>query len=176
MPGVLDLESIARGLLEETRRWFTEVAGLSLPERQHLAPGNPALIAWDCPQLTVAVGGTALGVMEGVPAIPDPIPGPMAGLQLRWAGFAVALVRCTPALNDQGEPPSAAELDAAGGEAMRDCGALSSMMTHLAANPEQFPWLPQPAQVRAGAVTQIGPLGALTGYQADLQVTVVKEV
>lgn len=178
MPGILALEPIAEGLLVETVRWFTDVAGLSVPDRQYIASGHPDLVAWDCDQLVVACRGVAPGLLEGLPPFPAQ-PGSQGGQQLRHATFSVQLVRCVSTMDDDGQAMPADDLDAAGRRGLRDCGALSQMAVDICAYPllhGRDTWMPVAAQIRAGHVNQIGPSGNLHGYEALFQITAAEVV
>lgn len=91
------LETVATGLAD---------AGLVVPARRYVADGNA--VAWDCEQLVVSVDSTQ-GYEGNVAA--EQL-GPAFAMALRAATLGVWIVRPAPALDDEGTPPPADEIDA----------------------------------------------------------------
>lgn len=112
MPSKDRLYGVARQVLDTVSAGLT-AAGAEAPARQYVADGN--LVAWDCEQLVVAVASTYshqgdvasefAGVMAMVP---------------RAADLEVWLVRCCPTPDDDGEPPSADDIDASAAVVLAD--------------------------------------------------------
>ena len=92
---------------------------VELPERQYVAPG--LIVAYDCEQVTVAVQQVGTG-----------IPGTRANRPIancpptKMGTFRVEIVRCTPVLDENGEPPSVADLVANAKLLLKDLDVLES--------------------------------------------------
>lgn len=169
----LDLVSEADYLLETVRDHYA-AGGVALPERQHLVAGDPREFAWDCEQLTVSLQGIGWGPATDSGSRSVRTGSPASVGATRHAILAVTLVRCTPMMSDDGTPPSATALDAAGREFMRDAGLMSqSMVTYVSSATKR---LDRVASVEAGTVEPMGPSSTHHGVEAILAVTVGKLV
>ncbi len=109
------LYGIARQILD------TVAAGLdgagpshAAPSRQYVSDGN--LVAWDCEQLVVAIAATYSH--EG--NVATEYQGPAVAMAARAAEVEVWLVRCCPTPDDDGEPPTAAAIDASAAVVLAD--------------------------------------------------------
>lgn len=167
----LDLVGIGDGLLTDVRAFFAG-NGVALPDRYYLAPGAPGLIAWDCEQLVVSLASVSWGIGEDA-SQPVPQRGSAAGVfEVRYAQWSVQLVRCTPGMDDGGQPPPPAEIQLAGERFLTDAGMLSQCLVNCAAWPTSHAWMPRGALVRAGNVVALGPSGQYHGFEGSLSVTV----
>lgn len=144
-----------------------------LPERQVIVPGDPRTIAWDCEQLTISLVGIGFGQAVAADSTggSSPRTGTPASVgSVRHAVLAVALIRCTPKGSNTGAPPSAADLEAAGLEFLRDAGLLSQAMVVFAAKVRRG--LGKVASVECGVVDPYGPSGGFHGAETTLTITV----
>lgn len=159
---------LAQDLLAAIEGHFA-TAGVELPARRCIVPGEPRTFAWDCEQLTVALGGVGWGPAVDI-SMPTPAPGINAGVfSVRHAVYAATLVRCTPPPNRDGTPPAAEDLHAAGLAFMRDAGLISQALVEHVTRVRGS--LPPEGKVQAGAVEPVGPSGGLHGLETILAVT-----
>lgn len=167
----LTVAVLAQDLLASIVGHFAS-AGVELPERQAVIPGEPRAIAWDCEQLTVTLGGIGWGPALDV-SLPSPSPGTMAGVfSVRHAVYAATLVRCTPNPNRDGTAPPAAVLNAAGMAFMHDAGLISQALVEHITRLRGV--LPPEGKVQAGAVEPVGPSGGFHGLETTLAVTAAR--
>lgn len=140
-----------------------------LPARRYVNAGDPALLAWDCEQLTVSLQGVGFGqAADASPLAPQV--GPSAGVfAVRHAILEVSLVRCVPGPDDNGNPPSDLVLYEAGATFMRDCGMLSQALVEIASRIRQD--LQPEGKVTAGEVVPAGPEGSFVAAVGLFQVS-----
>lgn len=166
----LDLLPVGQGLLDDVRA-FLLANDVPVPDRCYVAPGAPGLIAWDCEQIAVSLASVFWGPGEGAGQLTAQTGG-MAGIfEMRYAQWSVQLVRCTPQMTDDGDPPAMEAIQAAGELAMRDAGLLSQFLVNCAAYPKEHDWVPLGATARAGAVTSLGPAGGYHGFEGSFSMT-----
>lgn len=166
----LDLVPMGNGLLTDVRAFFAG-NNIALPDRYYLAPGAPGLIAWDCEQLVVALASVNWGINEDA-VQPSPQVGAAAGVfEIRAAQWSVQIVRCTPGMDDNGQPPPPEEIQTAGELFATDAGMLSQFLVNCAAFPANHAWMPTGALVKAGNVVSLGPSGQYHGFEGTLTVT-----
>lgn len=166
----LDLLSVGEGLLEDVRQFMLD-NGDPVPVRCYLAPGAPGLVAWDCEQLVVSLASVTWGISEDGGQLTPQIGGAAGVHQIRYAQWSVQLVRCTPTMDDSGNPPAAEVIQAAGEQALDDAGVLSQCLVNCAAFPAEHTWMPTGALARAGAVISLGPSGGFHGFEASFSMT-----
>lgn len=170
----LNVADTAQALLAHVIAHYAAAAPGSvaeLPARRIVLAGDPREVAWDCEQLTVCLEGIGFG--PAVDAAPTPSPrtgSPLSSTALRHAVLAVSLVRCTPPPGNDGEPPSDADLNAAGLTFLRDCGMLSQCMVTFAGMLRDQ--LPDTASVQCGAVTPYGPTGGYHAADVAMAITI----
>jgi hypothetical protein len=172
----LQLWPTAHGLLDEVVAWYEDhPAELALPDRRAVVPGAPGVIAWDCEQVTVALANITVGGLNAQ-SVAMPRAGAPAGVGLpRIATWSVQVVRCTPESGEDATPPSAAELEVAGGRALSDAGLLSECMMSLATlAPGSRVWLPVGSTINAGAVTPLGPEGGFHAVEAAVSISAME--
>lgn len=154
-----EIIDLADGLLDAVVSAYADASVETLPGRRYVHAG---LVAFDCEQLVVTVGPA----FRGQPAAPSPIenrPGDLWAIQL-----GVLLLRCVPTLTDQGTPPSADELNAAGRELSIDARILTIGLTpKLKESPFDVCTL-----VATGNLDAQGPEGGFGGWLLPIQVTV----
>lgn len=144
-------------------------AGHPLPPHRFLAPGTPRDIAWDCEQMVVALEGIGWGQALDMNQESQRPGSPFSVSALRHAVFEIQIVRCTPSPNDMGEPPSVAQLDAAGRQCMRDAGLLSQALVTMVAQLRQGM---QPGElVQAGTIDTLGPDGGFHAVASTMYIT-----
>lgn len=149
-----------------------DAAGVTLPDRRYLAPGDPQLIAWDCEQLCVSLSSIGWGQAVDV-SLPSPKPGAQIGaMGVRHAVFSVQLVRCTPVSTKADDPTPPVELiQAAGEQFMRDAGMLSQSLVTLTSELRQGLAQDRSGLVQPGVVASLGPSGQYHGMEATLAIT-----
>lgn len=169
----LDVAGVAQDLLDHViLHWERAAPGtaVALPERRLIAPGDPRTIAWDCEQVTISLEGIGFGPAVDIAASPSPRAGlPLSVNSLRHAVFTVSVVRCTPPGGEDGSPPAAAELHAAGVTYLRDCGLLSQAVVTFAGVMRAR--LSDTESVQCGAVTPFGPSGGFHSADCALAIT-----
>lgn len=163
----LSIASLAVNLLQAVAGHFQQ-AGVTLPDRRGVVPGEPRVIAWDCEQLTVSLAGIGWGQAVDLSSN-SPAPGSQAGVMaVRHAVFAVTLVRCTPTRRD-GKTPDMVDLDEAGVQFMRDAGLISQALVEHGSRVRSG--LPPEGRVQMGAVEAVGPSGGFHGLESTMTVT-----
>lgn len=148
----------------------TDPAVEALPDRRLLMPGDAAVVAWNCEQLTVTMQGIGSGQSEDTSATAPQIGAGTGVFNMRHVIFEVLLLRCTPAFAADGESaPPDAELEAMGERSLRDAGMLSQALTHVATRVR--PLLEKGGIARVGQVLPVGPEGNFSGNVGLFQVT-----
>lgn len=139
-----------------------EDAGLTVPSRQYVTVGEVAL---DCPeQLVVAVTGLV-----------HAFPGEEAAMAIcappRSVALSVWLTRCVPTVQENGDPPTAAALNASGVELATDAWVLPYVIWegHRA---DDDGWGEACDSILLGPVIPYGPSGQTGGVHADLSVLI----
>ncbi len=134
-------------------------APFALPERQYVHAGEPA---FDCEQVTVTVPDES-GVTHSMPGgdVNVPICSPPRHVQLQ-----VSINRCVPTLKDNGDPPTAAELDAAARTTLTDLWTLAYVL--WSTYKTDACWGGACASVLFGPVNVNGPEGGHTAVVADV--------
>lgn len=167
----LDLLPIGTGILTDVGAFFAG-NNVELPTRRYLAPGAPGLIAWDCEQLMVCLAAIQWGINDDA-VQPAPQIGAGAGIyEIRAAQWSVQLVRCTPSMGEDAEPPAASVIHASGVGFLMDAGMLSQCLVNLAAFPGEHSWMPAGALAKAGSVVALGPQGNFHGFEGSFTITV----
>lgn len=107
-------------------KWYTVASRLeqaiyaeltTKPDRHGVVPGAIAWDACDCGLLAVSVGQ-----IYPTEQFPNPALVNVGGCDAPWeaAEIIMQVVRCTPTHDDQGNPPTVAELDTSAQEILRD--------------------------------------------------------
>jgi len=132
--------------------------GIALPDRQVIADGA---VAWDCPLVAVALPTITRGTV-GADVSTRNRPS-----DTYVAEYRLWVLRWVPTPNDDGSPPSAAKVTAAG-KALMDDGFLLTVGVR--------PYLAEIgkacASLAAGPATAQGPEGGLAGWSATIRVGV----
>jgi hypothetical protein len=164
----LDVLRFADHVLGYVQAFFA-TNNVALPARQYIAPGLPALDAWDCEQFMVGlVGVTNGGARQGQASV-APRTGAVASvLTQRQAIYGIQLVRCAPRMDDE-RLPDPAEVNTAGRAHLIDAGLLSQAIVNLASDPPD--WFDKAANIDAGQVTPMGPAGGYAGIEANVTIT-----
>lgn len=110
------LYDLAAGVLAAVETTY-QAEGIDLPERRYVADGPPA---YDCEQVVVAL----VRMYPGLPFQEDPGQPVLKMRLLRSVTLAVHVVRCIPVLDNQGNPPTAAAIDASGANVLQDSWML----------------------------------------------------
>jgi hypothetical protein len=164
----LELHTVAKALLVAVGNYFA-ANGVNLPTRQYITTGDPAIVAWDCEQLTVCLANIEWGRSRDATQF-SPTFGKAASINaMRHAIYAITLVRCCPTIDDTGTLPSAQALDDAGLASMLDAGLMSQALVNFVAFAN--PAIPVGCNIQAGSVQPLGPEGGLVGLQGSLIMT-----
>lgn len=83
------------------------------PPRRYVSVGNPA---FDCEQVVVSVDRT----LGHAGDIAQEVTAPLGCLVMRAVDIGVWVIRCAPTMNDDGQAPSAASLEASAAALLRD--------------------------------------------------------
>lgn len=160
----IDVPSIAQTVLFGVVAHFS-AAGVELPDRQVIAPGDIRSTVHDCESVIVALNGIGVGQVPGAGGS-----GRQTGIQVsvgtRYAVFMVQIVRCVPDA-DEG-PPDADKLTDVGLATMRDAALLSQALTELCGSGGA---LRRGGSAIAGAVEPVGPSGGLVAVEGNVTVT-----
>lgn len=133
---------------------FYALAGEPLPARRYVSPGLPA---WDCDEGQVTAQVLRTFGIAG--SIAQETVAPLDATFRRGAELAVEVVRCTPTLGDDGNPPTAAALEASAVTLLRD----AQMMTNAVLDAQASGLLPGCGGVAIMGWSSVGPDGALLG-------------
>lgn len=141
------LYDTAAGLLAQAVNAYT-AAGLTPPDRRYVSAGEPA---WDDEQLVVQVDSFRWGLPQtpGIAVAQSPA--------LRTADLIVHITRCMPGPDEQGQPPTAALLDASSRTLLVEAWTVFETLAGLAA--ERL--LNGCGSVAVGAAVLVGPEGGL---------------
>lgn len=165
----LTIRGMAESILGSITDHYT-AAGVTLPARRYVAPGDPTQIAWDCEQLVVAIQGIGWGQAPDAGPPSPRIGTPVSALAMRHAIYVVQLVRCTPSEGDpQTGLPDEADIHAAGLAFMTDMGLMSQALMVACATIRTG--LDRTGLVQPGAVNPDGPSGAFHGMSAQIAIT-----
>ena len=169
----LALMGQAQGLLDEVVAHY-EDAGVALPERRYVAPGEPGSTVWDCEQVTVTLASVGTNTSTAQ-TVAMPMVGTPAGVGLvRFATWAIQVVRCSPTFEGDGDPPDVTELLAAAAAGLDDAGHMSQLLVEVASLPMgSRSWLPIGSTINAGAVAPIGPEGGFQAVEATVAVSIM---
>lgn len=162
-------------VLQIAQDWFASVvghfqqAGITLPARRGIVPGEPRAVAWDCEQFVLTLGGIGFGVAVDASS-QSTAPGPETSVTaLRHCVMDLTLVRCTPQPARNATAPTIEALDAAGQQFFREAGILSQacveFCTHLRKG------FPPEGKVQPGVIEPIGPAGGYHALATVLTVT-----
>lgn len=142
----------------------------ALPDRRLLIGGDPAVLAWDCEQFTVALQGIGNGQSDDTAATAPQIGAGTSVFNMRHAIFELLLLRCVATVDDEGAPPADVVQDAEGERFLRDVGMLSQALTEIASNVRRN--LLEPGGIaRVGQILPVGPDGGFSGCVGLFQVT-----
>lgn len=167
----LDLAELAVDFMGAIEAHYAS-ADVDLPERRVLVAGNPALVAWDCEQLTVGLSGIGWGHAPDLSAT-SPKPGQhMSVVGLRHAILSVQLVRCTPSSGTgRGNViPNADQIHEAGLAFFKDAGLISQAVLRYTSRVRQMVDK-ESGLVQAGAVQPLGPEGKYHAVECSIAIT-----
>jgi hypothetical protein len=169
----LNLLEIARALRDGVvQHWaaHTDPEVEALPDRRLLMSGDAAVVSWDCEQLTVALQAIGLGQSDATAPTAPQLGGGVSVFNMRHAVFEVLLLRCAATVDDEGDAPADAVLEAEGVRFLRDAGMLSQALTEIASNVKRN--LLEPGGIATvGQVLPVGPEGGFVGAVGLFQVT-----
>jgi hypothetical protein len=171
----LALREVSSTLLDAVVEHFAAngtIGDRPLPDRRLVVAGSSSEVAWDCEQLTVALAAVGWGSSPEMGQGTVPFGTAAGAMAVRYVLYSVQLVRCTPVPDEDGEPPSAEELMAAGLSFQRDAGLLSQALVMAASRLR--PHLPRGAVVQAGAIQPVGPQGEYVGMEGEFIVSVTE--
>lgn len=127
------------------------------PESQFVAQGT---VAWDCDLL-------AVHLVRLEPKLLDPRAERCAIVHM--ARVAVTLLRCVPKVDDNGQPPSPAEMDTANRQLAVDGWALWKGLTRAWADGSWPIGIPC-KNVKWGGLEPLAPSGGLAGWRVEATV------
>lgn len=162
---------IAQTILAAIVAHYEQAAGVSLPQRQIIAPGNSRGIAWDCEQCVVCLTGIGIGSAAGEQPGPRSVGNQVSAMGMRHAVLPVQIVRHSPESTDGLQPPPAEDMTKAGLALMRDAGLLSQALVD-ACTQVGASGLPKGSRVTPGAVEVLGPEGGFCAVEGSIAVTV----
>lgn len=188
------VEVVAQLLLDGIVEHYAD-AEVPLPSRRYVAAGGPREVAYDCEQVTVALSGIGWGQSPDRSQGSQRTGSPMAGLAMRHAVYAVAVVRqehdaSAPEVSDMWDPedsgafPSPEVLNALGLRHMRDAALVSQALINVASRVRALPAMKalgrevrsDPTRVsglvQPGIVESLGPAGGYVSVEAAFTVTV----
>ena len=148
---------VATDILECTAARLTAY-GIDVPTRQYVHMGEVALDCCDPGQLVVTVSNLTHampGAGEEIAVCSPP----------RSVTFDVWLNRCVPTLDDNGDPPTAAELDDSAETLLTDLWTLAYVLWD---GYKDGCWGGGCASVLFGPITPYGPEGACGGVHASI--------
>lgn len=167
----LAVANIAQQILDGVVDHFDAAAGVTLPGRRVIAPGNPRLVAWDnCEQVVVTMSGIGIGSAPGENAGVRSSGNPISAMGVRHAVYAIQITRCNPESKDGRRPPADDTLTEAGLGVMRDAGLLSQALVDVCS--KVVDGLPKGSRVSPGAVEMLGPEGGFVAIEGSVAVTV----
>lgn len=168
---LLDITGPARALLDLVGAAAAD-EGITLPERQYIAPGLAGTEAWDGEQVTVGIqllspgNASRVGVPPGTRTSTPAGASPMTSLTLR-----VEIVRCTPSVDEDGTP-SADALDAAGVQGCRDAALLHEVRDRIVTQAALTGG--ESSDALPGNIVPSGPSGGLAGIALSVAVTALR--
>lgn len=143
-----DPAAAAQDLLDRVVAYFDEV-GVELPPVQYVAPG--ATVAFDGPQVTVNIVRIERGQPGGATD-------QFVQLKLWFAEFQVIIIRATPTIQENGDPPSVVDLNLSSKENITDLRTLAEAIDAILAS---YEWQPRGSAIEAGPATPLGPDGGI---------------
>jgi hypothetical protein len=169
------LEATARRLLAAVVACFDD-ADVDLPARRYVAPGAAELVAHDCEQVTVALVQTYAGLPASAGQQLVPTPAHPGRQHLPTGVFEVAIVRCAPTADDDGEPPDAEDLDDAGAAFLADAALLLQAAQAGVRSGVFTSDTPgsQPSSAANGPVIPIGPEGGFVASRIQVSVQLIE--
>lgn len=161
----IDVPSIAQTVLIGVVAHFN-AAGVELPDRQLIPPGEPRSIAWDCDAVLVTLAGIGVGQAPGQGGGARQTGNPTS-VGARHAVIVVQIVRCVP--EPVGDELTDAEKTTEAGLALiKDAALLSQALAELCG---QSGALRRAGSAIAGAVEPIGPSGGYAAVEGNVTVT-----
>lgn len=158
----IDVPSLAQSVLIGVVAHFAD-AGVELPDRQVIAPGETRARAWDCPAVVVTLNGIVWGHAPGSGGAQQT--GNPTSVVLRHAEFAVQIIR--PSVDAGGEAVDPEVLTDSGLTSMRDAALLSQALVELCGRDGA---LRRAGTAVPGAVVPIGPTD-FTAVEGSIIVT-----
>jgi hypothetical protein len=150
---------LAAGLLDSVVTRMNAELTVDLPARQYVHAG---LVAWDCEETVVAVPESGLT---------HAFPGEASKVEFcsppRQVAFEVWIVRCVPSLQDNGTPPTEADLDAAAAIQLADLWTLSYVLWQY-----RDDWKGTCHTLLMGPVEIVGPEGTFAAVKATVFVLI----
>ena len=166
----LDLPTVATTVLNAVTAHFA-AGGVELPSRQSIAAGSPNEIAWDCEQLTVALQGVGWGQAEEAFSQNVQTGTGMSAQGSRHAVILVGLVRCTPTLSSDGNPPTPEQITSGGLAFFKDAGMLSQALVTACADLKNAVAMGRGNVARSGLIDPIGPSGGFVGMVGSIYIS-----
>lgn len=162
-PGALAVDLLARVVA------YAATRGVALPDLRYVAAGDAVTIPFDGPAVMVSLDftspgrpGADLNNAVGLPA-----------LVMRYAQFAVTIVRPAVTMNDATMPP-VAELAADGQTNIADTDVIHGALVQILADCQRpGGWVGPGTPLALGRVTTVGPQGAVFASVGTIQVALL---
>lgn len=163
---MIDVAAPAQRLLAAVAAHY-ESHDWDLPARRYLAPGQQAGVAVDDEHLCVALVQLRRTAAEGSRQSPSPGKGVGAAM-LASATYMLRLMRCVATVDDEGHPPTAAQVTADALAVWADAGQLmDAVYAWAAAEPHNL-------TVDPGPVEPHGPEGGFAGHSIRITLAPVQ--
>lgn len=127
----VDVPALAQTILDGVVAHF-DAAGVELPDRRVIAPGETRARAWDCAAVVLTLGGIAPGQAPGVGAAAKPTSNP-SSIAAQHAVFSIQIIRAAADVGT--EPGDDDKLTESGLASMRDAALLFQALQDLCSGP-----------------------------------------
>lgn len=114
-----DIYQLGSDLLDAVEDHFAVAPAISLPERSYVTIGTPAI---DCEQVVVSVPQFFTG-LPGAAYVGPLVPGVTSAVE-----FAVSIIRCVANMDERGNPPTVAAMQADAQALLADADRLRAAM------------------------------------------------
>lgn len=167
--------AMATDLLDRVADYFAE-RSVALPAARFVAPGDSRTVAFDEDK----DGGVRESVMVVVDFISPGQPGDDQQASprnlfapQRYAQFAVTILRRCAVLDDDGNAPPVAAIEADGQVNLRDLDTLHRALEHIRnGSAADGGWAPRGSSVAVGRTQTVGPAGASVAVIGVIQAVV----
>lgn len=160
-----DLLTWATGVIPALVTYFA-ANNVDLPKRRRIVPGQLALDAWDCEQVSVGFAGITDPGRQGTTSGAPRAGTPFSALKRRQVAYGIQIVRCAGDCNNPAWTTANDAFGEAGEQMLTDAALLSQFMVNMASSPPD--WHPKEINADAGDVTPLGPEGGYYALEASV--------